>query len=176
MEALDFGVQNVDFFRQVLSRCKEERSKLSEIEGVKEIGIVSLSCGAYKQVVERTSDILNAKIYSSIPGILQARSEQLLQDIKANYELIVFNPLSLKEYIAFLKDTVKVGIYFENTQTTITDNSDLLVLSESFSIKIHENIRNLIGEANGQMIGLSRRLSEIEKNANDLADKFKKEI
>lgn len=26
------------------------------------------------------------------------------------------------------------------------------------------------------MIGLSRRLSEIEKNANDLSDKFKKEI
>jgi hypothetical protein len=37
----------------------------------------------------------------------------------------------------------------------------LLTLSEAYSIKINDNIRNLIGEANGQMIGLSRRLSEI---------------
>lgn len=52
----------------------------------------------------------------------------------------------------------------------------LLTLSDSYSIKINESIKTLIGDANGQMIGLSRRLSEIEKNSNDLAEKFKKEI
>jgi len=34
----------------------------------------------------------------------------------------------------------------------------------------------LIGEANGQLMGLSRRLNEIEKGSNDMAEKFKKEI
>lgn len=41
----------------------------------------------------------------------------------------------------------------------IGDNSMLLTLSEAYSIKISDPIKNLIGDANGQMIGLSRRLS-----------------
>jgi hypothetical protein len=52
----------------------------------------------------------------------------------------------------------------------------LLTLSEAYSIKVNDNIRNLIGEANGQLIGLSRRLAEIEKGTTDMSDKFKKEI
>jgi hypothetical protein len=43
----------------------------------------------------------------------------------------------------------------------------LLTLSEAYSIKIQDNVRNLIGEANGNMIGLLRRLNEIDKVAND---------
>jgi hypothetical protein len=82
--------------------------------------------------------------------------------------------MTIKDYIDFLKNAVKVTLFFDETQPLINDNSMLLTLSEAYSIKISDGIRNLIGEANGQMIGLSRRLSEIDKNSNDLADKFKK--
>ncbi len=84
--------------------------------------------------------------------------------------------MTIKDYIEFLKNTVKVTTFCDETQPLISDNSMLLTLSQAYSIKINDGIRNLIGEANGQMIGLSRRLSEIDKNANDLADKFKKQI
>ena len=84
--------------------------------------------------------------------------------------------MTIKDYIEFLKNTVKVTSFCDETQPLINDNSMLLTLSQAYSIKINDGIRNLIGEANGQMIGLSRRLSEIEKNANDLGDKFKKQI
>ena len=104
------------------------------------------------------------------------RSQKMQADIKTNYNLISMNPLTIKEYIQFLKDTAKVTQFFENAQPVIADNSDLLTLSEHFSIKINENIRVLIGQVNGQLMGLSRRLSEIQKNANDTAEKFKKEI
>ena len=95
-------------------------------------------------------------------------------EIKENYSLISMNPLTIKEYIDFLKDTQKVTQFFDSAQPLIGDNSDLLTLSEHFNIKINENIRNQIGDVNGQLMGLSRRLSEIDKNGNDLADKFKK--
>jgi dynein heavy chain, axonemal len=176
LEQLDFGEQNVDFFREVMSRSKEEMGRLADVEKVKEIGIVSLNCAGYKQVVEKTSEGLNIRIHSNIPSILQSRAEQLLRDIRDNYDLIAFNPLTIQEYIAFLKDTLMVTEYFENTQPLISDNSELLILSESYNIKIPEHIRSLIGEANGQMMGLSRRLSEIDKNSNELSEKFKKEI
>ena len=86
------------------------------------------------------------------------------------------NPLTIKEYIEFLKNTHRVTEFFDSAQPIIGDNSDLLTLSEHFNIKINETIRVQIGEVNGQLMGLSRRLSEIEKNGSDLADKFKKEI
>lgn len=38
------------------------------------------------------------------------------------------------------------------------DNSDLLAITEIYSIKVTQPVRNAIGETNGQMIGLRRRL------------------
>lgn len=38
------------------------------------------------------------------------------------------------------------------------DNSDMLAMTELYSIKVGEPIRSAIGETNGQMIGLRRRL------------------
>jgi len=40
----------------------------------------------------------------------------------------------------------------------IADNSYLLTLSEAYGIKIGESVRQVLGDANGQMIGLSRRM------------------
>jgi hypothetical protein len=51
-----------------------------------------------------------------------------------------------------------VAIYCDNAGPLIADNSALLTLAEAYSIKVGDPVRNLIGEANGQMIGLSRRL------------------
>ena len=59
-----------------------------------------------------------------------------MKDIKLNYDLIALNPLTIKEYIAFLKSVAKVIAYFEETQPLINDNSMLLTLSEAYSIKI----------------------------------------
>ena len=36
------------------------------------------------------------------------RSQKMQADIKTNYNLISMNPLTIKEYIQFLKDTAKV--------------------------------------------------------------------
>lgn len=128
-----------------------------------------MNCSEYKQKIEKYNQNLIERVHNSIPNILLKRSEQLLADIETNYELIAHNPITIQDYIKFLKNTNTVSAYFENTQPLITDNSMLLTLSESYSIKINENIRTHIGEANGQMIGLSRRLAEIDKNSNDLA-------
>ncbi len=94
-----------------------------------------------------------------IPEILMNRSQTLLDDIRINYDLIGMNPLTIKDYIEFLRHTVAVNRFAESTSPLIGDNSYLLTLSESYSIKIGENVRQVIGEANGQMIGLSRRLN-----------------
>ena len=74
-------------------------------------------------------DDLTAKIHQNIPNILYSRSQQLLNDIKENYDKIAFNPLTIKEYIDFLKNTIIVTTYFEETQPLINDNSMLLTLS-----------------------------------------------
>ena len=54
------------------------------------------------------------------------------------------------------------------------DNSDLLAMTDSYSIKVSEAIKNTLTDCNGQMIGLRRRLDEIEKQAGDYSEKFKK--
>lgn len=74
-------------------------------------------------------DDLTARIHQNIPNVLHNRSQQLLSDIKENYDKIAFNPLTIKEYIDFLKNTIKVTTYFEETQPLINDNSMLLTLS-----------------------------------------------
>ena len=38
------------------------------------------------------------------------------------------------------------------------DNSDLLQMCDIYSIKVVEPIRNTLGDTNGQMVGLRRRL------------------
>ena len=76
-----------------------------------------------------------------------------------NYDLVGTNPHTIKDYITFLKNISIVNSFFEETQPLIQDNSQLLTLSESYTLKISDNVRNLIGEANGQLIGLSRRLT-----------------
>ena len=47
------------------------------------------------------------------------------------------------------------------------DNSELLQMCDLYSIKVSEPIKNTLGDTNGQIIGLKRRLEEIEKQAND---------
>lgn len=47
------------------------------------------------------------------------------------------------------------------------DNSELLMMTDLYSIKVPEATKNLLGECNGQMIGLRRRLEEIEKKSTD---------
>jgi hypothetical protein len=47
-------------------------------------------------------------VHNSVPSILNARSEELLAEIKQKYELIAYNPLTIKEYIDFIKNTAKV--------------------------------------------------------------------
>lgn len=75
--------------------------------------------------------------------------------------MIGVNPMSVKDYIDFLKNTIQVNKFAQTTAPLIADNSYLLTLSESYSIKVGENVRQVLGQANGQMIGLSRRLYEI---------------
>lgn len=77
----------------------------------------------------KKSEELTTKIHQNIPHVLQSRSQQLLVDIREKYDKIAFNPLTIKEYIDFLKNTVKVTAYFEETQPLINDNSMLLTLS-----------------------------------------------
>lgn len=90
--------------------------------------------------------------------MLQARAQQLLTEIKEQYELVAYNPMTIKDYITFLRNCQQVTIYCDNAGPLIADNSALLTLAEAYSIKVGDPVRNLIGEANGQMIGLSRRL------------------
>ena len=70
-----------------------------------------------------------SRIHHNIPNILQSRSEKLLSDIKENYEKIAYNPMTIKDYIEFLKNTVKVTTFCDETQPLINDNSMLLTLS-----------------------------------------------
>lgn len=64
------------------------------------------------------------------------RSQHLLEEIKHNYDMIGLNPMTIKDYIDFLKNTIEVNKFAESTSPLINDNSYLLTLSESYSIKI----------------------------------------
>jgi hypothetical protein len=54
-----------------------------------------------------------------------------------NYDLIGMNPLTVKEYIDFLKNVVSVNKFSESTSPLIADNSYLLTLSDAYSIKVN---------------------------------------
>ena len=80
---------------------------------------------------------LTLKIHATIPNILLKRSQKLFDDIKMNYDLIGMNPLTVKEYIDFLKNVVSVNKFSESTSPLIADNSYLLTLSDAYSIKVN---------------------------------------
>lgn len=57
-----------------------------------------------------------------------------------------------------MKNFQTVSRFAENIYPEIMDNSDMLAMTELYSIKITEPVRSSIGETTGQMIGLRRRL------------------
>jgi hypothetical protein len=57
-----------------------------------------------------------------------------------------------------LKNCQQVNIFSEKIAPEIIDNSDMLAMTELYSIKVTEPVRSAIGDTNGQMIGLKRRL------------------
>jgi hypothetical protein len=64
-----------------------------------------------------------------IPDILLNRSQTLLDDIRKNYDLIGMNPMTIKDYIDFLRNTIEVNKFSESTSPLIADNSYLLTLA-----------------------------------------------
>jgi hypothetical protein len=49
------------------------------------------------------------------------------------------------------------------------DNTELWMMTDSYSIKVSEPVKNALIETNGQVIGLRRRLDEIAKTSDDTA-------
>lgn len=70
-------------------------------------------------------------------------------------------PITIREYISFLKDYHNVSMFAEKISPEIFDNSSLLIMTDSYAIKVSETVKNGLIETNGQMIGLKRRLDEI---------------
>lgn len=120
--------------------------------------------------------MLNAKFHQLIPELILQRANTILAEVKQNYQKIANTPMSIKDYIDFLKNVSEVNAFADEISPRIMDNSDLLSLTESYSIKVSEAIKTALGDSNGQMVGLRRRIDEIEKASTDYADKFKKEI
>ena len=176
VEQDDYDQKDTDYFREVLYNCKEEMKAMAEIEREREIGLVLLNCYPYKQKVERRYEVLNGKFHQLIPELILQRANQILAEVKENYQKIANTPLTIKDYIAFLKSVSEVNAFADEISPRIMDNSDLLSLTESYSIKVSEPIKTALGDSNGQMVGLRRRIDEIEKASNDYSDKFKKEI
>lgn len=161
IEGEDMETKDTEFFKEVMYRFKVEMNEIREIEAEKEIGVIQLSCLGFKQKVEKRCDAIIARLHQLIPDLILRRAQQMLHEIKSNYDRIVLTPFSVKEYLEFLRNSFEVGLFAESISSRLTDNSELLQMCEIYSIKVSEPIRNTIGDTNGQMIGLRRRLEEI---------------
>jgi hypothetical protein len=68
----------------------------------------------------------------------------------------------------------EVTIFVDKISPQIVDNSELWQAIDLYSIKAQESVKNALVETNGQMIGMKRRLDEINKFSNEMTEKFKK--
>ena len=102
--------------------------------------------------------MLNAKFHQLNTELILQRANTILAEVKQNYQKIANTPMSIKDYIDFPKNVSEVNAFADEISPRIMDNSDLLSLTESYSIKVSEAIRTALGDSNGQMVGLRRRI------------------
>ena len=112
LDEVNFEEQHVEFFSEVMARCRADVKKLLGIETQKEIGIILLNSKTFSDKVIKKSEELTHRIHQNIPRVLEGRSTKLLKEIRENYDLVGTNPRTIKDYITFLKNTTVVNTFF----------------------------------------------------------------